>query len=1033
MAIANSYFNSSPITDSDIFVGTKYATNRTVNYTAQSIADYLNVNARISISGQLTFKFTILPNVAKTIAFENGGGDGRLFSSIDKLIVSILDAGGSNITVFLDYLVDGEILLAEQNQPNSFGHYKITSYTVTANPNFYELNLEYIGGNGNIYKDVYYDMTPWASSGGSGTTPTLQQVTTAGAITTDAIQVGGITAGNFVADGFSVGISDSYDSNYNFLYTPFGSGLYIGDGLGNGTTIYPDSSIGFTTAVGFSNLMVDLLTSGKTWQLPDANGTLALNTDIPTATSQLTNDGEDGVNPFITLADIPPSTGIESVTGTTVNNTDPLNPVVNVPTLQQVTTAGSTTTDLILLENIAVSANSLILSNNFVGLLNTSTGKQVSISIDDGIAFIGTGGSISLKSPTTISGTNTQTFQNASGTIALTSDITIPTLQQILDNNRNLVNGNFFAGTDSGAPNTGTNVIAIGNKAGSDNIFKHVYMFGDGAIAKDNNEAVFSKYSLEASPEKSLARFSFSNISADRKYTLPDATGTIALTSDIPSGSGIQHATASGTDTYTATITGVTSYADADAYLIRFTNGNTTGATLNINSLGARPLYRNNDGPLLGGDVGAGGEMLCVYNSTTNVFQCIGTSPNSLFAYVTNDDSVTITKGMPVYAFGGTGDRMTVKRANNTGDATSAQTVGLVLSTSIAPNQKGFILMQGLLDGLSILPTATWSDGDAVYLGATAGTITNVKPYAPNHLVYLGTVTTASNGAAGRLYVRVQNGFELQELHNVDLISNAPTNNQLLTYESATSLWKNKNLIDILETFNRTQGIYYFEEFMGNQGGGITTSFSNVISINSGTAASCITTGTINNRTNQQGVARAQTGTTAAGQAGYIYGVNFLRGFSTVSIETYANVETLSTATERFFTFFGNISAGTSYQNPANGIFFAYDEGGSIGFTGTGSPNWRCVSINSLTRTFSNSSVPVVAGQWYKLRIDINAAGTQASFFIDGNFIVTLNTNIPATTTPMGVHSVIVKTIGLTARAMQTDYFMYEEIFTNPR
>jgi len=272
--------------------------------------------------------------------------------------------------------------------------------------------------------------------------------------------------------------------------------------------------------------------------------------------------------------------------------------------------------------------------------------------------------------------------------------------------------------------------------------------------------------------------------------------GTMALLSDIPTGGGIPHAIASGTDTYTATITGVTAYNDADSYLIRFTNGNTTSPTLNINGLGAVPLYRNNDGALLGGDILEGGEMLCIYNSTNNNFQVIGIAPNSLIAYVTNDDSVTLTKGMPVYAFSGTGDRMTVKRANNSADATSAQTVGLVLSTSIAAGQKGLIMMQGLLDGLSILPTATFADGDAVYLGATAGTITNVKPYAPNHLVYLGVVTTASNGSAGRMYVRIQNGYELSEIHDIDLISNAPTNNQALVYETSTDLWKNKTIIE---------------------------------------------------------------------------------------------------------------------------------------------------------------------------------------------------------------------------------------------
>jgi len=262
-------------------------------------------------------------------------------------------------------------------------------------------------------------------------------------------------------------------------------------------------------------------------------------------------------------------------------------------------------------------------------------------------------------------------------------------------------------------------------------------------------------------------------------------------------GSGsIPHGTATGTDTYAVTITGVTSYNDGDAFLVRFTNGNTTGATLNINGLGAVSLYRNNDGPIIGGDIENGAEMLCVYNSTTTAFQLIGTTPNTLISYVTNADSVTITKGQAVYAFGGQGDRLTVKLANNSSDATSAQTVGLVLSTSIAAGQKGFIIVNGLLDGLSILPTSTWADGDPVYLGATAGSITNVKPLAPNHLVYLGFVTTANNGSAGRMYVRVQNGYELYELHDVSIGSYGTKD--VLWRDTATNLWNNKDVFTLL-------------------------------------------------------------------------------------------------------------------------------------------------------------------------------------------------------------------------------------------
>jgi len=148
---------------------------------------------------------------------------------------------------------------------------------------------------------------------------------------------------------------------------------------------------------------------------------------------------------------------------------------------------------------------------------------------------------------------------------------------------------------------------------------------------------------------------------------------------------------------------------------------------------------------------------------------------------------VSITKGQVVYAFGGTGDRMTVKLANNTSDATSARTVGVVFSSSIAANQKGIIILQGLIDGLSILGSP-FVDGDSVYLGATNGAITRTKPFAPNHLVYVATVTTARAGSAGRMYVKVQNGYELDELHDVS--AQNPNDGDLLKYNTTTSLWE---------------------------------------------------------------------------------------------------------------------------------------------------------------------------------------------------------------------------------------------------
>ena len=284
--------------------------------------------------------------------------------------------------------------------------------------------------------------------------------------------------------------------------------------------------------------------------------------------------------------------------------------------------------------------------------------------------------------------------------------------------------------------------------------------------------------------------------------TLKDpATGEVEFeTPATASGGGIPLGTTSGTDTYTTTISGVTGYADGDAYIIRFTTGNTDAATLNINGLGAKTLFRNNDGAVIGGDIWDGAEMLCVFNSTNNGFDCIGTATNSLFAYVTNVNGSTISRGQVVYAFGGTGNRMEVKLARADADSTSAQTIGFVYSTSIANNQKGIIIIQGYFTNLSLFPpSSSWADGDTVYLSpSTAGAVTRTKPVAPQHLVYLGVVATASNGSSGRMYVRVQNGYEMNELHDVQ--SNGAVNNDILYRDTTVTpnLWKPASIPTIL-------------------------------------------------------------------------------------------------------------------------------------------------------------------------------------------------------------------------------------------
>lgn len=149
-----------------------------------------------------------------------------------------------------------------------------------------------------------------------------------------------------------------------------------------------------------------------------------------------------------------------------------------------------------------------------------------------------------------------------------------------------------------------------------------------------------------------------------------------------------------------------------------------------------------------------------------------------------------------VIVAGATGQRLSVKLAKADNDANSAGTLGIVCE-DIAGNQEGFICSVGQVTNINTtgsLQGETWADGDSLYLsGTTFGAITNVKPTAPIHEVRIGYVEYA-HAVNGKIYVKIDNGYELDELHNVLINPLTLANNDVLTYESSTSLWKNKRL-----------------------------------------------------------------------------------------------------------------------------------------------------------------------------------------------------------------------------------------------
>lgn len=215
--------------------------------------------------------------------------------------------------------------------------------------------------------------------------------------------------------------------------------------------------------------------------------------------------------------------------------------------------------------------------------------------------------------------------------------------------------------------------------------------------------------------------------------------------------------------TGTVTSVGITSTAAA----LTITNSPiTTSGDIGVNFAGKGSEYVTGDGSLK--------------TFPTTIDQAL-----NLVTEVYNSTGSTLTKGTVVYINGGQGNLPTVTKAQANSDANSAQTYGVVQS-DITNNNNGYVVVIGML---SDIDTQSYSAGTQLYLSpTTAGAWTTTKPSAPSHLVYVGIVVY-SHPTQGVVEIKIQNGYELDEIHDVSITSVA--SNNILRYNSSTKLWEN--------------------------------------------------------------------------------------------------------------------------------------------------------------------------------------------------------------------------------------------------
>ena len=245
--------------------------------------------------------------------------------------------------------------------------------------------------------------------------------------------------------------------------------------------------------------------------------------------------------------------------------------------------------------------------------------------------------------------------------------------------------------------------------------------------------------------------------------------------------------------------------------LVTSVNGYTGAVSLTYTDVNAIGSVTSTDGSVtVSTTSGVADLSVAVSASTTNVI-CL----------VRNTTGATLTKGTAVYISGATGQNPTVSKAQANNDTNSAQTLGL-MSADLANNSNGYVTIIGLISNIN---TSAYTDGEQLYLSpTTAGTLTATKPHAPQHLVYVAVVEHA-HPTQGKLFVKVQNGYEMDELHNVS--AQSPSNGQVLIYNTTTSLWEKANITGTASQVTVTNGA-----------GSIALSLPSTINVNtSGTAA----------------------------------------------------------------------------------------------------------------------------------------------------------------------------------------------------
>jgi hypothetical protein len=158
-----------------------------------------------------------------------------------------------------------------------------------------------------------------------------------------------------------------------------------------------------------------------------------------------------------------------------------------------------------------------------------------------------------------------------------------------------------------------------------------------------------------------------------------------------------------------------------------------------------------------------------------------------------NGSGSAMVDGQVVYIAGAQGQRPDIRLSSSSTESSSSKTFGVV-TEPIADGEEGYVATFGLVKGID---TEDFAEGAALWLSASAGVFTDEMPQSPEHGVFIGYVVK-SHASSGQIFVNIQNGYEIEELHNV-LITSASAND-VLRYNAASGVWINEDISTVVNS-----------------------------------------------------------------------------------------------------------------------------------------------------------------------------------------------------------------------------------------